>query len=152
MYFSGIFPFLLKIIVIDTDSSTNIVQISFDLLGELIKNNPLTINILTNSLKELNLIDSFVQKVMGNLEDSNVFLRHLILSKEMMYKSECRSKMTDKINIDLVSKFYGNIDTIIYELMGCVKKDSLTFDNLCCINTIIMFTLCDNFYMMYKDI
>jgi hypothetical protein len=73
---------LVKVLLVDEDVSSNMIQISFDLLGELVKSNIITISLLEKILEQEGLVDVFIHKVMSNLEDSNVFLRHLILSKE----------------------------------------------------------------------
>ena len=73
---------MVRVLLVDEDVSSNMVQISFDLLGELVKSNIITISLLEKILEQEGLIDIFIHKVMSNLEDSNVFLRHLILSKE----------------------------------------------------------------------
>lgn len=36
--------------------------------------------------------------------------------------------------------------------MRSVTRDTLTFDNICCANTIIMFILCKTFYPKYRTI
>jgi hypothetical protein len=73
---------LIRVLLVDEDVSSNMIQISFDLLGELVKSNIITISLLEKILEQEGLVDVFIHKVMSNLEDSNVFLRHLILSKE----------------------------------------------------------------------
>jgi hypothetical protein len=73
---------LVRVLLVDEDVSSNMIQIGFDLLGELVKSNIITISLLEKILEQEGLVDVFIHKVMSNLEDSNVFLRHLILSKE----------------------------------------------------------------------
>ena len=73
---------MVRVLLIDEDVSSNMIQISFDLLGELVKSNIITISLLEKILEQEGLVDVFIHKVMSNLEDSNVFLRHLILSNE----------------------------------------------------------------------
>ena len=58
------------------------IQSAFDLLGELIKGNLVGLEMMTTVLGSD--FDSFIEAVMNNLVESNVFLRSVFLSMELI--------------------------------------------------------------------
>jgi hypothetical protein len=67
-----------------SSSSVSNLQTSFDLLGELVRYNPAVVELLEARLLQLQSMDKFLAVVLGNLVDSNVFLRSLVLTVEKL--------------------------------------------------------------------
>jgi len=63
-------------------SKVNNIQISYDLIGEIIKFNKYNIILLENLCTEYNWLEALMDHAGTNVVDSNVFLRALILSFE----------------------------------------------------------------------
>lgn len=86
---SGILSYTVKHIVdmgIRPSATANL-QTAFDLLGELVKGNQHTIEMVDSALGETNF-SRFMDAVMSNLVDSNVFVRSLYLSIDAFNDSE----------------------------------------------------------------
>ena len=86
---SGILSYTVKHIVdmgIRPSATTNL-QTAFDLLGELVKGNQHTIEMVDSALGETNF-SRFMDAVMSNLVDSNVFVRSLYLSIDAFNDSD----------------------------------------------------------------
>ena len=86
---SGILSYTVTHIVdmgIRPSASANL-QTAFDLLGELVKGNHHTIEMVDSALGETNFV-RFMDAVMSNLVDSNVFVRSLYLSIDAFSDSE----------------------------------------------------------------
>lgn len=68
--------------------STNI-QISFDLLGEIVKFNRYNLNILNKTCMQLGYFNQINVLIQRNIIDSNVFLRSIIITYEkIIYQKE----------------------------------------------------------------
>lgn len=86
---SGILSYTVTHIVdmgIRPSASANL-QTAFDLLGELVKGNHHTIEMVDSALGETNFV-RFMDAVMSNLVDSNVFVRSLYLSIDAFSDSQ----------------------------------------------------------------
>lgn len=66
---------------------SNVLQTAFDLLGEMIKGNPMAMEMLESQLSDEDF-RHFIHIVTSNLIDSNVFLRALFLNMEIINRSE----------------------------------------------------------------
>ena len=71
---------------------TNNVQITFDLLGEIIKFNKVNIIVLNKICKENNYQKKLLALMEENIIDSNVFLRSLIMGFEK-FRLFCRNEV-----------------------------------------------------------
>ena len=92
---SGILQHVTQHIVKSTPSSNNSLQTAFDLMGEMVKCNTAVLEMLEGSLDD-NEFRHFAQIIMDNLVDSNVFVRSLFLSLEMMsYDNRVSGGMID---------------------------------------------------------
>ena len=88
---SGILSYTVTHIVdmgIRPSASANL-QTAFDLLGELVKGNHHTIEMVDSALGDTNF-DRFIDAAMSNLVDSNVFVRSLYLSIDAFSDSDIR--------------------------------------------------------------
>lgn len=84
------------VLTVGVKSSSNL-QTAFDLLGELTKFNKHTLEILESCFDE-QMFSDFMEIVMSNLVDSNVFLRSLYLSFEYIsnYPDEVEALASDE--------------------------------------------------------
>eukprot|EP00727_Mastigamoeba_balamuthi_P006289 m51a1_g2280 hypothetical protein (780) ;mRNA; r:382352-385314 len=126
---SGLFVSLVKPLVLDVKVD---LQTTFDLLGELIRFNPSTFGVIDSLCETPEQKAKFEGRVLGNLVDSNVFIRALLITTEL-----CEIKQGE----------YWVIDTLIHEkrvrmireLLGAVKVSQLTQENISCLNTGLLF-------------
>jgi len=112
---------------------------NFDLLGELVKSNPEVFGMLNAHLREAHKYSAFMQVVVSNLVDSNVFLRSVILSLELF--SARRDELTalgSRYNPRecLMRKFLQhNSLRLLRDLMTIISVDQVNQENICCLNT-----------------
>lgn len=81
---SGLIPCLLYDILYSKSEKIALLQMSFDLLGELVKFNKANFMLLNNHFVDSNEFKLFCNKIISkdHLIDSNVFLRSVLLSIE----------------------------------------------------------------------
>ncbi len=77
-----------------TSMPTSCLQTCFDLLSETTKANCAVLELLEESLSD-DEFDAFCKSIMENLIDSNVFLRSLYLSMELMHHNMAADGMND---------------------------------------------------------
>lgn len=140
-----------------------ILQSSFDLLGELIKFNIEAFKAFDAILTTESKFDKFVTMVNKSLVDSNMFIRSLILSLEHF-----RAEGQDKDYVDQVvahappaalgisgsdskdSKLVGYIGDFhrqldyLYKLINIISVQNLTQENVSCLNTTLVFLMFAN--------
>lgn len=80
-------------------SSIQCLQSSFDLMAEMLRNDPLCLDILNSCLGDLENFKKFMSIAMQRIVESNVFLRSLILALESL---DFRSKTRERRRIDLL--------------------------------------------------
>jgi len=80
----GLMPCLLNDIIYTKHNRSNLLQMSFDVLAELIKFNKANFELLNYYLMDSSELKILCSKIISkeHLVDSNVFLRSVILSKE----------------------------------------------------------------------
>jgi hypothetical protein len=85
---TGLMPCLLYDIIYTKTDKSALLQMSFDVLAELIKFNKANFILLNHYLVDSNELSTMCTKVISkeHLVDSNVFLRSVILSKEKFEK------------------------------------------------------------------
>ena len=81
---------------------SNNLQTAFDLLGELVKGNCHTLEMIEASLGDRQF-RQFMDVVMSNLVDSNVFLRSLFLSMETISDRTVAARLRDSVEVEAVS-------------------------------------------------
>lgn len=136
----GILDFLVKAIVKEEGH----VQIYFDLLSELMKFNP-TLFFMFNFASELTF-PIFAEVLGNNLVDSNVFLRSVILSLEKFSQDAMQPEKSKKAQYPFHScKLFGFIEQhksdLLYKLMSLFTVEEVNQENICCINTALMFMI-----------
>ncbi|XP_059171134.1 short transient receptor potential channel 4-associated protein-like isoform X2 [Physella acuta] len=133
-----------------------ILQSSFDLLGELIKFNIEAFKAFDSILTTEEKFEKFVNMVNRNLVDSNMFIRSLILSLEH-FRAEGSEKTLNFVGSadgDKVekreSKLVGYIGDFsrqleyLYKLINIISVQNLTQENVSCLNTTLVFLMFAN--------
>ncbi|GLE03130.1 hypothetical protein PINS_up012009 [Pythium insidiosum] len=115
-------------------------QSAFDLLGEMTKSNWKTLQLFHRQLDSTQFA-SFMEVVIRNLVDSNVFVRSMLLSAEKFAKSPMDGTfgMADDSAMDRMSEFLTvNVVRLLKDLMTIVSLDDVNHENICCLNTAIV--------------
>ncbi|DAZ98961.1 TPA: hypothetical protein N0F65_000493 [Lagenidium giganteum] len=121
-------------------------QSSFDLLGEMTKGNWRTLQ-LFHGLLDNSQFASFMEVVIKNLVDSNVFIRSMLLSLERFSKlpNVGTFGIAEDGEIDRMSEFLTvNIVRLLRDLMTIVTLDDVNHENICCLNTAIVILIFQN--------
>ncbi|RUS72825.1 hypothetical protein EGW08_019418 [Elysia chlorotica] len=142
-----------------------ILQSSFDLLGELIKFNIVAFKAFDEILATDQKFEKFVNMVNRNLVDSNMFIRSLVLSlehfrsegseKSLLYDSSpCSgaggSGSGDHSPLRKESKLVGYIGDFtrqleyLFKLINNISVQTLTQENVSCLNTTLVFLMFAN--------
>ena len=147
---TGLLSDMLAILNDDTCES-NIIQATFDLLGEVLKFNKgafLCLNHLISSTEQRRWVDYCMTKIV----DSNVFLRSLLLSTS--YFDSIDSHRTDfflkkfapkfSTSLAIFNRFHDQSLSILSNLLKSIQVKSLSQDSnhhidISCLNTSIMF-------------
>lgn len=118
-------------------SPLSTLQTSFDLLGELVKCNRVVLEMIDNYLDEEKFV-IFTSKMMNNLVDSNVFVRSLYLSFELLFPNSCAGGCVDIIKVNDESTI--RMDNLIDSLTPQQRQKMLDcygfyVDSLICCNS-----------------
>ena len=152
--YSGLLYCLLNDILYGKQDKNQTLQISFDILGELVKFNKCSFFILDYCFCDNTEFIEFTKKIVSKetLIDSNVFLRAIILSIYFFDSNDKKCGMVQKeyfSNNSKMCKFIkDNIYDIFLSLITIVKVVYINQTNISCINSalIILITqyLADN--------
>jgi hypothetical protein len=140
----GLIPCLLYDIIYTTTDQMQILQLSFDILGELIKFNKGNFLLLNYYFVDNNEFGTFTKKVLSknNLVDSNVFLRAIILSYNYFNIDDERMKIEKEDYFTTNCRFCRfieeNAEHIFYSLIQIIKPDDINQTNISCINTSLL--------------
>ena len=142
--YSGLLYCLLNDILYGKQDKNQTLQISFDILGELVKFNRCSIFMMDYCLCDNVEFIEFNKKVLSKdtLIDSNVFLRALILSIYFFDLNDKNSGLTEKeyfTNNSKICKFIkDNLSTLFLSLITIVKVIHINQTNISCINTALI--------------
>lgn len=123
-----------------------ILQSSFDLLGELVKFNIEAFKSFDQILNTPPKFDKFTSTVNRNLVDSNMFIRSLVLSLEHLTNDESAVKEYAKKENKLlmyIGDFNKQLD-YLYKLIKIINVQNLTQENVSCLNTTLVFLMFAN--------
>ncbi|KAG6546998.1 hypothetical protein Mapa_011615 [Marchantia paleacea] len=135
---TGLMEHLLTEILKGGFSCASSLQINFDLLGELLKFNRILFTRFT-SLLSGDKFDKFVEALVTNLVDSNVFIRSVLLSLETF--KNCRP---NEESFSIATFIVHNEFQLLRDLMSAVPLGDVNQDNICVLNTaLIMFILAE---------
>ncbi|CAI5715250.1 unnamed protein product [Peronospora effusa] len=115
-------------------------QSAFDLLGEMTKGNCQTLQLFHGLLSNTQFA-TFMEVVILNLVDSNVFVRSMLLSSEKFAKQPTSGTfgIADDYEMDRMSEFLTvNLVRLLRDLMTIVTTDDINHENICCLNTAIV--------------
>ncbi|KAE8992129.1 hypothetical protein PF005_g20032 [Phytophthora fragariae] len=115
-------------------------QSAFDLLGEMTKGNWETLQLFHGLLSNTQFA-AFMEVVILNLVDSNVFIRSMLLSSEKFAKQPQSGTfgLADDYEMDRMSEFLTvNLVRLLRDLMTIVTMDDINHENICCLNTAIV--------------
>jgi len=146
---SGLLHSLLDQILSNQISKSNNIQISYDLIGEIIKFNKYNLIFLENLCSKFGWKDLLPQNLTQNLVDSNVFLRSMFLSFEKF------ATLADQEDDDVIRRrmLILNETVTLFDdfpteglkwfnlLVDTVQPGVINQDNICCINTALIFAL-----------
>eukprot|EP00002_Diphylleia_rotans_P039837 TRINITY_DN9336_c0_g1_i2.p1 TRINITY_DN9336_c0_g1~~TRINITY_DN9336_c0_g1_i2.p1 ORF type:complete len:445 (+),score=66.21 TRINITY_DN9336_c0_g1_i2:78-1412(+) len=131
----GLMHHILRSVVWKGSLGGESLQTSFDLLSELVKFNPEGIKLVANYFSQ-GEFERFVEAIVENLVDSNVFLRALILTDVSAPKME---KMRDESMLlgdsKVIEFYHRNRLRLLYNLMNAVTVETISQENICCLNT-----------------
>jgi hypothetical protein len=142
--YSGLLYCLMNDILYGKQDKNQTLQISFDILGELVKFNRCSIFMMDYCLCDNVEFIEFNKKVLSKdtLIDSNVFLRALILSIYFFDLNDKNSGLTEKeyfTNNSKICKFIkDNLSTLFLSLITIVKVIHINQTNISCINTALI--------------
>ncbi|XP_060063786.1 short transient receptor potential channel 4-associated protein-like [Ylistrum balloti] len=123
-----------------------ILQSSFDLLGELIKFNIEAFKTFEEILTTQAKFEKFITTVNRNLVDSNMFIRSLVLSLEHLTEEDTTYREYAKKDNKLlmyIGDFSKQLD-YLYKLIKIINVENLTQENVSCLNTTLVFLMFAN--------
>ncbi|KAK2149750.1 hypothetical protein LSH36_438g02046 [Paralvinella palmiformis] len=120
-----------------------ILQSSFDLLGELVKFNIEAFREFAKVLNTQARMEKFITSINKNLVDSNMFIRALILSLDHLTVTQPQYKdyaLSENCLLMHVSKFETQLD-YLRKLINLINVQNLTQENVSCLNTTLVFLM-----------
>jgi len=145
---SGLLFNLLKQILTKQITKSSNVQISYDLIGEIMKFNRHNISFIENICLKYDWMSQLADHALVNVVDSNVFLRALLLSFErfdFQYKNQQKISEENLLNFNENSKMYRRFSkedkNSFLLVVDSVNANFISQDNICCINTILIMTI-----------
>lgn len=141
---NGLMPCLLYDILYSKKEKSQITQLSFDILGELIKFNRGNFFILNHYLSDKKEFSEFFKIVFmkDTLVDSNVFIRAIIISNHIFKQIDRKNGVPDKNNFvskcQVCTQIQNNLHSIFNSLICIVKPNKVHQTNISCINTALV--------------
>jgi hypothetical protein len=141
---TGLMGVLLYDIIYCKTDQAQILQLSFDILGELIKFNKANFLLLNNYFVDNNEFVSFTKKVLDSksLIDSNVFMRSVIISINYFDEEDGKLGLERERYFTENCKFCqfvkNNLFNVLNSLIKVVKPNDINQTNISCINTALL--------------
>ncbi|XP_032219166.1 short transient receptor potential channel 4-associated protein isoform X2 [Nematostella vectensis] len=117
-----------------------ILQSSFDLLGELMKFNEVAFKIF-NSVVTDKQFEKFLSILTSNVVDSNMLIRCLILSQEHFLESPFGGVPTEACRLSALINDWEQRMYLLYKLINSITVTTLTQENVSCLNTTLVFLM-----------
>eukprot|EP00794_Sanderia_malayensis_P018931 gene18931-20836_t len=138
----GLVEHLLGDILNPETKSKEILQSSFDLLGELMKFNQPAFQRFNNCIVTDKQFGTFISIMTSNVVDSNMFIRCIVLSLERFSSGRAAlpSNRTSCRLSNLINKWEHKM-YLIYKLITAISVDNLTQENVSCLNTTLIFLM-----------
>ncbi|XP_077982757.1 short transient receptor potential channel 4-associated protein-like [Glandiceps talaboti] len=130
--------------MIDNDiKSKEILQSSFDLLGELMKFNINAFRRFNKAITSEFEFKDFMKLIQDNIVDSNMFIRCLILSLEHFENEQTEHKEYALTKCQLLQFIHDKKVrfSFLFKLINIIKVESLTQENVSCLNTTLVFLM-----------
>jgi len=137
---TGILYHLLDQIINKKISRASNLQISYDLIGEIVKFNKYNVIFLEKMCENFDWTQSLVDKALVNVVYSNVFLRAMFLSFERFEHSSA-SKESFNERSQLHSRFAQERMKCFHLIIESVESTLINQDNICCINTTLIMAI-----------
>lgn len=140
----GLLDHLLQSQVKDREENSKMItQIYFDLLGEMVKYNLFTLSSMDSILKAKTITDQFEDLMNSNLIDSNVFVRSCLLTDfyHQTLASEKDTGCYPELGSPMITSVKRDLNRTCKELVTSVTPKNISFENLCCINTVFIIAL-----------
>jgi len=125
-----------------TDNDTKakeIIQSSFDLLGEVMKFNADGYQQFNDAIDADHQFEKFLSVMTSNIVDSNMFIRCIVLSNEKFSTTNKYDTKNCRLS-SLIRKWEHKI-YLMYKLITAISVDSLNQENVSCLNTILVFLM-----------
>ena len=142
--YSGLLYCLLNDILYGKQDKNQILQISFDILGELVKFNRCSFFIIDYCFCDKTEFIEFTKKILSkeSLIDSNCFLRSIFLSIYFFDLNDKNNGINEKeyfTNNSKMCKFIkDNVYDIFLSLINIIKVADINQTNISCINTALI--------------
>ena len=141
---SGMIPCLLYDILYSQKEQNQIMQLSFDILGELIKFNRGNFYLLSYYFADTKEANEFYKKILmkDSLVDSNVLLRSIILSNYFFDKTDEGNNVKQENfftkKCKLCSYIQDKVEIIFVMLISIIHPDNVNQTNISCVNSAIL--------------
>lgn len=118
-----------------------ILQSSFDLLGELMKFNPFAFKRFDLGISDKQF-EKFVSILSANVVDSNMLIRCLVLSQEHFMSDRFYSGFaTGSSKLGTLISNWEQMIFLLYKLINSITVGTLTQENVSCLNTTLVFLM-----------
>jgi len=140
---TGMLYRLVKQIVTNEITRFNNIQISYDLLGEIIKFNKPNIILLEKICVKFNWVDKLSKHSLCNVVDSNVFFRSLWLSLERLkYDVMTQRREDSQESYPKICEVFKRDSLQWFALLVETMEPTLiSQDNICCVNTSLIMAI-----------
>lgn len=117
-----------------------ILQSSFDLLGELMKFNQFAF-IRFDQAISTKQFEKFVGILTSNVVDSNMLIRCLVLSQEHFLSSPFADFSAGAFKLGSLISNWEQMIFLLYKLINSITVGTLTQENVSCLNTTLVFLM-----------
>ncbi|XP_057291959.1 short transient receptor potential channel 4-associated protein-like [Hydractinia symbiolongicarpus] len=135
----GLIKHLYEHIVTSDTKAKEIIQSSFDLLGELMKFNVAGFVQFNQSVESGAQFEKFLSVMTSSVVDSNMFIRCIVLSHERFSSTGVYN--TQQCHLSGIIKKWEHKIYLMYKLITSISVDSLTQENVSCLNTTLIFLM-----------
>lgn len=137
----GLLEHLVDHITSDELKPKEILQSSFDLLGELMKFNPFAFKRFDQVISDKQF-EKFVSILTSNVVDSNMLIRCLVLSQEHFMSSRFFTDFsTEACKLGTLINNWEQMIFLLYKLINSITVGTLTQENVSCLNTTLVFLM-----------
>lgn len=139
----GLLEHIIRHLLETENKSKEVIQSYFDLLAELMKFNIGAYQRFNKIVTTEEKFNKFMNIVLSNIVDSNMFIRCMVLSLEH-FEREQRENFEWLIQNCMLMKYIRKKDSrlkFLFKLISVVNVEILTQENVSCLNTTIIFLM-----------